>query len=328
MQKILIIQTAFIGDVILATSIIEKWKIGYPTSTIHFLLRSGNEPLLENNPHVDKVIVWDKRGRKWASYFSILKFIRRQHYSHVFNLHRFFSSGFLTVLSNAEFTCGFDKNLFSIFYSRKTKHAFGTNESPIHEVERNQQLIAEFTDNGFAMPKIYPSDSDFEMVPTTTPYITISPGSVWYTKQWPAENWISFINEVPRKFDVYLLGGNSESALCQRIKSETTNGKVEIRSGQLTFLQSAALMKNASMNYVNDSAPLHLASAVNAPVTALFCSTVPSFGFTPLSNNSATLETEEYLPCRPCGLHGKKSCPKGHFKCANIEITALLDRLK
>jgi len=70
------------------------------------------------------------------------------------------------------------------------------------------------------------------------------------------------------------------------------------------------------MNFVNDSAPMHLASAVNAPVTAIFCSTVPSFGFGPLSEKSIVIETKEKLDCRPCGLHGFKACPKGHFKCA------------
>ena len=84
-------------------------------------------------------------------------------------------------------------------------------------------------------------------------------------------------------------------------------------AGRLSFLESAALMKNAEMNYVNDSAPLHMASAMDAPVTAMFCSTVPYFGFTPLSADSIVLETWKQLDCRPCGLHGKKVCPKGTF---------------
>ena len=71
------------------------------------------------------------------------------------------------------------------------------------------------------------------------------------------------------------------------------------------------------MNYVNDSAPLHFASAVNAPVKAVFCSTVPEFGFGPLSEHAEIVEVKDKLGCRPCGLHGAKSCPRGHFKCAH-----------
>jgi heptosyltransferase-2 len=98
--------------------------------------------------------------------------------------------------------------------------------------------------------------------------------------------------------------------------------------GQLSFLQSAALMKDALMNYVNDSAPMHFASAVNAPVTAIYCSTLPAFGFGPLSDNSRVVEIRENLYCRPCGLHGKKACPEGHFRCAyDINLAQLQSAL-
>jgi heptosyltransferase-2 len=82
------------------------------------------------------------------------------------------------------------------------------------------------------------------------------------------------------------------------------------------------------MNYVNDSAPMHFASAVNAPVTAVYCSTVPGFGFGPLSDNRHLVETPEPLDCRPCGLHGYKACPLGHFNCAHkIQDQQLLQTL-
>jgi heptosyltransferase-2 len=60
---------------------------------------------------------------------------------------------------------------------------------------------------------------------------------------------------------------------------------------------------------------------MNAPVTAFFCSTIPDFGFGPLSDDATILQTKENLSCRPCGLHGHKECPEGHFKCGfGIEI--------
>ena len=87
-------------------------------------------------------------------------------------------------------------------------------------------------------------------------------------------------------------------------------------SGKLSFLESAALMQGATMNYVNDSAPMHMASAMNAPTNAVFCSTIPSFGFGPLADGAKVIETDKELACRPCGLHGKKKCPLGHFDCS------------
>ena len=116
---------------------------------------------------------------------------------------------------------------------------------------------------------------------------------------------------------IYLLGAVEDLKLCEHIKNQSTNKNIVILAGRLSLLQSSALIKNASMNYVNDSAPLHLASAVNAPVTAFFCSTIPAFGFGPLSDNSKIIEVKN-LACKPCGLHGFKACPKGHFKCGEM----------
>ena len=101
---------------------------------------------------------------------------------------------------------------------------------------------------------------------------------------------------------------------------KTLHAHVQNLCGKLSYLQSAALMARADMNYANDSAPLHFASAMDAPVTAVYCSTVPAFGFGPLRPNARVVEIKERLYCRPCGLHGHKACPEGHFRCA-LEIT-------
>jgi len=124
------------------------------------------------------------------------------------------------------------------------------------------------------------------------------------------------------------LGAPGDQSACESIKTNSSHPRVMNLAGQLSFLESAALMKGAVMNFVNDSAPMHIASAVNAPVTAIYCSTVPAFGFGPLSDRKFVIETKEELACRPCGLHGFKSCPQGHFKCATtIKISDLKEVL-
>ncbi len=120
------------------------------------------------------------------------------------------------------------------------------------------------------------------------------------------------------------LGGKSDSELCNSIKQHSKHKNIVNLAGQLNFLQSAALMQYAKMNYVNDSAPMHFASSVNAPICAVYCSTIPGFGFGPLSEISHIIEVEKKLSCRPCGLHGKKDCPEGHFNCAHEIKTAQL----
>jgi heptosyltransferase-2 len=111
------------------------------------------------------------------------------------------------------------------------------------------------------------------------------------------------------------MGGPGDAPACAEIQSGFPIESVVNLCGKCSFLQTAALMQGAQMNYVNDSAPLHIASAMNAPVTAFYCSTIPAFGFGPLSDQSSVFEVETTLSCRPCGLHGKKACPLGHFKC-------------
>ena len=326
-MKILIIQTAYIGDVILATAVAEKLHLHYPDAQIDFVLRKGNEGLLQNHPFIKTVFVWDKKENKIKNLFSISRQVGANKYDTVINLHRYSSSGIIAGYSGAKQIIGFDKNPLSFLFTKKIKHDIGTGK---HEVERNQQLIESITDSVFARPKLYPTKENVESVKKYKDhkYVCLAPTSVWFTKQYPKEKWVEFCDQLPAHLTIYLLGAPNDSDACNWIKNNSTNKNIVNLAGKLNFLESAALMKDADMNYVNDSAPMHIASAMNAKTTAIFCSTVPSFGFGPLSDDSQIIETKETLDCRPCGLHGHKECPKGHFKCGfTIETRELLNRL-
>ena len=339
MQKFLVIQTAFIGDVVLATALIEKLHAYYPTASIDFLVRKGNEALLTGHPYLHDVLIWDKKEHKLRNLLRMTRRIRGERYDKVINVQRFAATGLLTAFSGARETIGFDKNPLSRFFTHRIPHIVSAPPRPgaaipagvtLHEIERNQALIAAFTDAQPAMPRLYPTPADEEKVARYKgrPYITVSPASVWFTKQYPKEKWASFIKRLPAEIMVYLLGAPSDRELCQSIFASNPSPLVVDLSGQLSFLQSTALMRGAVMNYVNDSAPMHFASAVNAPVTAVYCSTIPGFGFGPLSDNRHIVEIAEPLDCRPCGLHGYKACPRGHFNCAyKIQDQQLLETL-
>jgi heptosyltransferase-2 len=331
MQKILVIQTAFIGDVVLATALLESLHQQYPQSSIDIVVRKGNEPLFNEHPFINELIVWDKKQHKYLNWLSILKKIRAKHYDVLINLQRFAATGLWTVLSNANTTIGFDKNPFSFLFTHKVKHDVSGNG--LHEINRNYALINSLGLLTLAMPKLYPTNSDYEKLKVyqAQKYITIAPASVWFTKQFPLTAWVSFISELKFEGPIYILGGPADKALGDKIINEvvslhsSASKKIINLSGALGFLASAALQQKAVLNYVNDSAPMHFCSAVNAPVVAIYCSTIPAFGFGPLSTNSFIVETKEKLACRPCGLHGKKQCPLGHFNCAHsIENAQLI----
>ncbi|WP_336514499.1 glycosyltransferase family 9 protein [Pollutibacter soli] len=319
MKQFLIIQTAFIGDVILATALIEKLHSYYPDASIDFLLRKGNEGILAGHPYVRELMIWEKKKDKFKNLFRLLSKIRSKRYDAVINVQRFAATGMLTTFSRAKTKIGFDKNPWNHFFDIRVPHIVSTSDRPIHEVDRNQALIESFTDKIYARPRMYPSANDFEKVSKykRQPFICIAPASVWFTKQYPAGQWASFIDSIPNPPEIFLIGAPNDKILAEEIiEASGRKGRIFNLCGQLSFLESAALMKDAEMNYVNDSAPMHIASAMNAPVAAVYCSTVPSFGFGPLSDKKFIIEIEKKLDCRPCGLHGHKVCPLGHFHCA------------
>jgi heptosyltransferase-2 len=326
--KILIIQTAFIGDVILATALVEKLSAFSSDAQIDFLLRKGNETILANNPHIREILIWDKKNGKYRNLRQMLKRIRSRKYDVVVNVQRFISTGVLAAFSGAKRIIGFEKNPLSFLFTNKVKHVIGSKEHPVHEVQRNLALISELTDGSMVRPKVYPSEKDFQQVKTEGSYVTMAPASVWFTKQLPVPKWLEAIALLPAEVSVYLIGGREDIPLCEAIRRSSGRDNVFNLAGRLSLMESAALMKNALMNIVNDSAPLHLASAVNAPVTAVFCSTIPTFGFGPLSDQSTIIETKLALDCRPCGLHGFRRCPKGHFRCAEIDAAEIVKSLK
>ena len=267
-KSFLVIQTASIGDVILATPVIEKIHAVFPEARIDFLLKGeGDRPIYIEVP-------------------------------------------------------------FSIFFSHRIKHTI--REGNLHETERNLALLSPITKPGDFPIKLYPSAAhDARMSQfKTVKYITISPASLWFTKQYPTEKWIEFIKEIDPQIHIYFLGSQKDYDICDMIIQESGHTNSMNLAGKTSFLDTAVLMRDASMNYVNDSAPLHLASSVNAKTTAIFCSTVPRFGFGPQSDDAVVVETAEDLDCRPCGLHGFRECPKNHFKCAlTIDNKELLKRI-
>lgn len=327
MERILIIQTAFIGDVILATPLTEKLHHLFPSAKIDFLLRKGSETLFDYHPFINEVVIWDKKEKKTGNLFKIRKYIKSKRYDLIVNIHRFASIGFITAFSSARKTSGFSKNPFSIFFSNKMKHVIGKNDKPVHEIDRNLSLIDFLGNKERFLPKLYPAVQDYEKVKDfkTQEYICIAPASVWFTKQYPSEKWIELVKSLDKKFKVVLIGSENDTVLCDEIIKESERTNILNLAGKLSFLQTAAIMRDAVMNYVNDSAPLHIASAMNAPVTAIYCSTVPGFGFGPLSERSYIAETEQKMECRPCGLHGLKICPENHFECAySIDTNKLI----
>jgi heptosyltransferase-2 len=319
-KTFLIIQTAFTGDAILATALIEKIASTIPGAEIDLVVRKGNEGLFTGHPYLRSLFVWDKRGGgKYRSLVDIIRKARANRYDICCNLQRYTTTAILALLSRARMVVGFSGSPLALWYTRSIARRMDAAAGLTHEVDLYLRLLEGVVpDTGRVLPRLYPSREDVDSVRRTGPYVTIAPASVWFTKQYPAGRWSEVIGRISRDLTVLLIGGPADREICENIRAGAPRDNVENMAGAHTFLQSAALMKHAVMNYVNDSAPLHIATAMGAPVTAVFCSTIPAFGFGPLGPNGRVVETDEPLGCRPCGIHGKRSCPEGHFRCADI----------
>jgi heptosyltransferase-2 len=261
-KQFLIIQTAFLGDAVLATSILEKLHAFYPDAAIDLVVRKGNEGLFLEHPFLRKVLVWEKRRNKTHNLIQLIRELRSTDYDHIINCQRFFSTGLMTVFAKGQEKIGFSKNPLSFLFSRRVKHSIPepkalrgqlvNSSAPIvHEVDRLNALIEHLTDAARPLPRLYPtlgSRNDAERVryqhtEDEGRYVCIAPASVWFTKQWPEAKWVELIKSLPAEMHVFLIGAPSDGQLCERISNSAGRG-FDV-SEDLGPLGSAALMESA-----------------------------------------------------------------------------------
>ena len=229
MKQFLVIQTAFLGDAVLVTSILEKLHAHHPDASIDLVVRKGNDGLFTGHPFLRKLFVWDKRTAKSKALFKLIGELRRTEYDHIINSQRFFSTGLMTVMARGKEKVGYDKNPLSVLFTRTVKHVIGDGR---HEVDRLNGLIEHLTDGQRPMPRLYPTAEDRAKVNTLLTqhrhghlsYVCIAPASVWFTKQWPEHKWIELVKALPREQQVFLIGAPGDTALAQRIMAASGRG--------------------------------------------------------------------------------------------------------
>jgi heptosyltransferase-2 len=317
-KRILIIQTAFIGDVILSTPLIRALRESFPQSFISFLLIPKTYNLLENNPYLDERLVYEKR-KGFISFLKIISQIKERSFDLAVIPHRSLRSALLAYWGGIPERIGFNKSAGSALLTQRVIY-----RTDVHEVDRNLSLLSGISDNSSdASPELFPSSSDFayvrkllldSSVSDKDKIVGIAPGSVWATKRWLPERFAEVAQFLTERANVkvILLGSEDDRNLCGRI-ADLMRDKPLILAGRTTLLQSAAVISLCKVILSNDSAPVHMASAMKRPVVAIFGSTIPKFGFAPYRVDHVILQKQ--MDCRPCGIHGKRKCPQKHFGC-------------
>jgi heptosyltransferase-2 len=323
-NHILVVQTAFIGDAILTLPLIQTLKKNYPAAQIDVVVVPRAAELFANHPDIANIFAYDKRktDRGVVGFFRFRKKLLRYRYDLAIVPHRSLRSVLLTASLHPTKSICFDRSVGKWLFHLQVHY-----KSELHEIDRNLSLLHPLgiRDNIGDVPKLYPSIEDQKTIDVLWKQwnfgrhrvVALAPGSIWATKRWLPERFAEvakyFIQE---KYCVVLIGGKEDQKLCENIRLQAGSDGIVVAAGELSLLQSAELIRRCEVLLSNDSAPLHLATAVQTPVVAIFGATVPQFGFAPRGEHDVVLGIKG-LVCRPCAIHGGNRCPIGTFDCMN-----------
>ncbi len=310
----LVVQTSFLGDVILTTPLIAELSEHGP---VDVLTTPIGRSVLANNPAIRRVFVFDKKAKgRMIHTWKIARSLREPEAglqaSTAYMAQGSMRSAAITAFAGIPERIGFDSSAGRALYTRTVEY-----RGDRHHAERLLRLAGVHDpEPGRIRPRLYPGENDrrdvdrlLEAVPT--PFMVFAPGSAWGTKRWPYFPQLATM--LSSDFPIVVIGGEADGALAGEIEIAAPGQTIDA-TGDLSVLGSAELIRRALAIVSNDSAPLHLASAMNTPTVAVFGPTVPDFGFGPLADRRVVAGLEG-LACRPCDRHGPQRCPLGHWRC-------------
>jgi heptosyltransferase-2 len=273
--------------------------------------------LLANNPAIREVLIYDKRGadRGMRGFAAMASTLRAHRYESAYMAQGSVRSGAVALASGISDRVGFSTSAGRMFYTSRV-----TPREGMHHAARLLSLgMRQANVAGVSLqPRLYPGAAERAAVDVVLgtnaageQLVALAPGSVWATKRWPYFRELAQeLRDVGR---IVVIGGAADRELAAEVIA-ATHGQAIDATGKLSLLASAELIGRSALLVTNDSAPLHLASAMNTPTLAVFGPTVPEFGFGPLADQS-TVAGHTGLTCRPCDKHGPQRCPLGHWRC-------------
>lgn len=315
-KSVLVIQTAFIGDVALALPLLEAVKLLWAESELDIVVRPPSHNLLETLPYLHHIWVYDKRGHDGGAggFLRLAAQLRRKRYDLALLPHRSFRSGLLARCAGIPVRVGFNRGGGRFLHSHRIPYP-----AAIHEIARNLQLLSPFGPIPQVDPPIViPSEEDVALADQklreiSQPLLALAPGSVWFSKRWPEVYFAKLGRMLAAEGNfIVLIGGEADRPLGHRIRAAIGSGCINL-CGELTLRQSVEVLRRCQMLVTNDSAPTHLGVASGIHVLTLFGSTIPEFGFAPYGPKGKSVAIELY--CRPCTNHGRQNCPEKHFRC-------------
>ncbi|MBI4051273.1 MAG: lipopolysaccharide heptosyltransferase II [Elusimicrobia bacterium] len=330
-KKILVIQTAFLGDAVLTMPLLKKLRSSFPNSHLSVLVSSETAEVFHGLQWLDEVIQDNKREsssllQKFRNFWRTAQILRKKRFELALIPHRSLRSVLLALLARIPVRIGFDSSAGSLFLTHTVPFSW-----LLHDAERNVLLLRPLTlkdetkgtNNGngagdFVKTDSHPKKLRQAGIEPGDLLIGIHPASVWQTKRWLPERFKELVLKLVKNLGakVILVGSKKDKPLLDQIAEGTScinwAGKTDLR-------ELMELMPHLNLFITNDSGPMHLATAYGVPTLAIFGSTTRELGFFPKGKGHRVIEVN--LACRPCGLHGHLRCPEGHFLCMRLVST-------
>jgi ADP-heptose:LPS heptosyltransferase len=323
MKDILVIRLSAFGDVLLTTPVLARLKKIFPEAHVRFLVKEKHAAFIAASPDVDEILTWKQGESLW----DIRRKISEREIDLLLDLQSNLRTRILTTFLKAGIKRRYRKpylNRLLLVYLKLNRYGETTKISDRYFETLtgidNNPLTEKVTLSRAALPREVTHFS-------TSGGILIAPGARWGTKKWPAEYFASLASKILEKHarqKITWLGGSGEAELFEFLAKHPYLARHAKRMlflpGRLSVPQMATLADKADAVVCNDSGLMHLLSASDKPLIALFLSTVEEFGFYPRGKNASVLTARD-IPCRPCDHKGLASCPKKHFRCAR-DLTA------
>lgn len=321
-KNIALIQTAFLGDTVLALYLAQSIKNLAPESRLIFVSTPAAATIVSSAKSIDKVITYDKRNSEkgWSGVKRFADKLKAENIDCIIAPHRSLRTSLLAFYSKGKYTAGFDISAASFLYNYRAKYY-----NNLHETERNKLLLSAFSEysNNLSVPEVdiaisrediaYVSDLFQEKgFVRSSSIIAIAPGSVWETKRWLSKHFASLACGLAHfGYLCVFIGGSEDTELCEEIAKESSTVSL---AGRLSLPQTTYLLSQSKALITNDSAPTHLAGLVKCPTITIYGATSHIFGFAPRGEKDIAIEALG-LKCHPCAIHGGKKCPLGTLDC-------------
>lgn len=306
-----------IGDIVLTTPVVRCVKNQIAGAEVHFLVKKSFFPVVEHNPYISKIHIYD------GDLKQTVQSLKAEKFDFVVDLHKNIRSRRIVSKLKAP-NASFPK----LNFKKWLLVNYGVNILPkVHIVDRYFEAVKSLNvkNDGAGLDYFIPEKDDIAAADLPEGvfenYTALVIGGAHFTKQIPVAKAVEICNVATAP--VVVCGGMSDYEKAVEICGKSS-GNVVNACGKFNLNQSASLVKNARKVITADTGLMHIAAAFEKPIVSLWGNTVPEFGMTPYMpqhpERSKILETKG-LRCRPCSKIGYKKCPAKDFMCMmNIKI--------